>query len=99
MSPTVPPPLQLSGLEPLLIAEDTLFVNVGERTNVTGSRPDSFIGGGEIVGVAVMRSPVLAVSQVSVVAGRGHNTAKPDGARPRCNAPWRSTDDSRRCLW
>ena len=38
MSPTVPPPLQLSGLEPLLIAEDTLFVNVGERTNVTGSK-------------------------------------------------------------
>ncbi|WOP15403.1 methionine synthase [Ottowia sp. SB7-C50] len=38
MTPTVPPPLQLSGLEPLLIAEDTLFVNVGERTNVTGSK-------------------------------------------------------------
>lgn len=28
----------LSGLEPLLIKEDSLFVNVGERTNVTGSR-------------------------------------------------------------
>ncbi len=27
----------LSGLEPLLIKEDNLFVNVGERTNVTGS--------------------------------------------------------------
>ena len=31
-------PLQLSGLEPLVITEDTNFVNVGERTNVTGSR-------------------------------------------------------------
>jgi 5-methyltetrahydrofolate--homocysteine methyltransferase len=28
----------LSGLEPLEIKEDSLFVNVGERTNVTGSR-------------------------------------------------------------
>jgi 5-methyltetrahydrofolate--homocysteine methyltransferase len=30
--------LQLSGLEPLFINEDSVFVNVGERTNVTGSR-------------------------------------------------------------
>jgi 5-methyltetrahydrofolate--homocysteine methyltransferase len=28
----------LSGLEPLLIGEDSLFVNIGERTNVTGSK-------------------------------------------------------------
>lgn len=28
----------LSGLEPLIITENTNFVNVGERTNVTGSR-------------------------------------------------------------
>ena len=28
----------LSGLEPLIIRPDALFVNVGERTNVTGSR-------------------------------------------------------------
>jgi len=31
-------PLQLSGLEPLVITESTNFVNIGERTNVTGSR-------------------------------------------------------------
>lgn len=30
--------LRLSGLEPFNIGDDTLFVNVGERTNVTGSR-------------------------------------------------------------
>ena len=30
--------LQLSGLEPLFINEESIFVNVGERTNVTGSR-------------------------------------------------------------
>ena len=31
-------PLRLSGLEPLVITPETNFVNVGERTNVTGSR-------------------------------------------------------------
>ncbi|MGE5144818.1 MAG: dihydropteroate synthase, partial [Acidobacteriota bacterium] len=31
-------PLRLAGLEPLTIGADALFVNVGERTNVTGSR-------------------------------------------------------------
>jgi 5-methyltetrahydrofolate--homocysteine methyltransferase len=30
--------LRLSGLEPLKVADDALFVNVGERTNVTGSK-------------------------------------------------------------
>src|SRR6476620_1828294 len=30
--------LKLSGLEPLIITPQTNFVNVGERTNVTGSR-------------------------------------------------------------
>ncbi len=32
------PYLALSGLEPLIFREDSNFVNVGERTNVTGSR-------------------------------------------------------------
>ncbi len=32
------PPLMLSGLEPLVITKETNFVNIGERTNVTGSR-------------------------------------------------------------
>lgn len=31
-------PMRLSGLEPLLIDERSLFVNIGERTNVTGSK-------------------------------------------------------------
>jgi len=38
MSEIKTPPLQLSGLEPLLIYEGSNFINVGERTNVTGSR-------------------------------------------------------------
>ncbi len=32
------PPMRLSGLEPLVVNEHTGFVNIGERTNVTGSR-------------------------------------------------------------
>ena len=36
-SPAVQP-MRLSGLEPVLIGTDSLFVNIGERTNVTGSR-------------------------------------------------------------
>ena len=40
--PRKPAPVErrtrLSGLEPLTIGPDSLFVNVGERTNVTGSR-------------------------------------------------------------
>ena len=31
-------PMKLSGLEPVLIGEGALFVNIGERTNVTGSK-------------------------------------------------------------
>src|SRR5947207_13307814 len=32
------PPLKLSGLEPVLVGARSLFVNIGERTNVTGSK-------------------------------------------------------------
>ena len=41
VTPRVPvdlaPAMRLSGLEPLTITDDSLFVNVGERTNITGS--------------------------------------------------------------
>ncbi|MFM8603450.1 MAG: homocysteine S-methyltransferase family protein, partial [Gemmatimonadota bacterium] len=45
--PTPPPVLRLSGLEPLVIGPDSNFVNVGERTNVTGSKKfaDLILGG------------------------------------------------------
>ncbi len=36
--PDLPRVTRLAGLEPLVIDDDALFVNVGERTNVTGSR-------------------------------------------------------------
>ncbi len=35
--PDIPPALRLAGLEPLQIDDHSLFVNIGERTNVTGS--------------------------------------------------------------
>ncbi|MDQ0321970.1 5-methyltetrahydrofolate--homocysteine methyltransferase [Pararhizobium capsulatum DSM 1112] len=35
--PDVPPLMKLSGLEPFTLTKDIPFVNVGERTNVTGS--------------------------------------------------------------
>ena len=35
--PEIEPALRLSGLEPFNVTADSLFVNVGERTNVTGS--------------------------------------------------------------
>ena len=41
VAPRIPQPLspacRLSGLEPLTITRESLFVNVGERTNITGS--------------------------------------------------------------
>jgi 5-methyltetrahydrofolate--homocysteine methyltransferase len=36
--PKLPAKLRLSGLEPLNVGDDSLFVNIGERTNVTGSK-------------------------------------------------------------
>ncbi|MDY0073147.1 MAG: methionine synthase, partial [Thauera sp.] len=36
--PTIEPELRLSGLEAFNVSKDSLFVNVGERTNVTGSK-------------------------------------------------------------
>jgi 5-methyltetrahydrofolate--homocysteine methyltransferase len=36
--PEIPKRLRLSGLEPLVIGPDSNFTNVGERTNVTGSK-------------------------------------------------------------
>ncbi len=45
VAPRVPPRLEpamrLSGLEPFNVGKDSLFVNVGERTNVTGSQAPS----------------------------------------------------------
>jgi 5-methyltetrahydrofolate--homocysteine methyltransferase len=36
--PKIPPSSSYSGLEPLVITPETNFINIGERTNVTGSK-------------------------------------------------------------
>jgi len=64
--PTVPPQTRLSGLEPLTLRPDSLFVNIGERTNVTGSRRFArLIAAGDYeAGLAVARQQVENGAQV-----------------------------------
>ncbi|HEV8613701.1 MAG TPA: homocysteine S-methyltransferase family protein, partial [Gemmatimonadales bacterium] len=64
--PEPPPRLRLSGLEPLTVGPDTLFVNIGERTNVTGSRRFAkLIAEGKYdAGLAVARQQVESGAQM-----------------------------------
>ena len=64
--PTPPRTTRLAGLEPLNIAPDSLFVNVGERTNVTGSpRFARLVRDGDFeTALAVARSQVENGAQV-----------------------------------
>jgi 5-methyltetrahydrofolate--homocysteine methyltransferase len=59
--PASPPPrLRVSGLEPLTIGPESIFVNVGERTNVTGSRKFArlILAGGYDAGLELARQQV-----------------------------------------
>ena len=58
--------MRLAGLEPLVVGDDSLFVNVGERTNVTGSRVFAkLILAGDYAGaVEVARQQVANGAQV-----------------------------------
>ena len=60
------PALRLSGLEPVTVTDETLFVNVGERTNITGSaRFRNLIKAGDYpAALAVARQQVEAGAQV-----------------------------------
>jgi 5-methyltetrahydrofolate--homocysteine methyltransferase len=64
--PTPEPICRLSGLEPLNLGPGHLFVNVGERTNVTGSaRFRNLIKEGDYAaGIAIARQQVEAGAQV-----------------------------------
>ena len=64
--PAPPVRTRLSGLEPLTIGPDSLFVNVGERTNVTGSRRFArLIGEGDYeTAVEVARQQVRGGAQI-----------------------------------
>ncbi len=58
--------LRLSGLEPFNVKDDSLFVNVGERTNVTGSKAFArlVLNGQFAEAVSVARAQVEAGAQV-----------------------------------
>ena len=58
--------MKLSGLEPVSIGQDTLFVNVGERTNVTGSKAFArlILNGQFEEALAVARQPVENGAQI-----------------------------------
>ena len=64
--PTIPAKLRLSGLEPVNIDEESLFVNVGERTNVTGSKAFArlVLAGDYQSGLSVARQQVENGAQV-----------------------------------
>ena len=65
--PAAPPPrCRLSGLEPLSIGPDSIFVNVGERTNVTGSRKFArlVLAGDYDAGLEIARQQVESGAQM-----------------------------------
>ncbi|MFZ3321260.1 MAG: methionine synthase [Usitatibacter sp.] len=64
--PKIAPKLRLAGLEPLNVGDDSLFVNVGERTNVTGSKAFArlVLAGNYTEALAVARQQVENGAQV-----------------------------------
>ena len=65
--PASPPArLRLSGLEPLTIGPDSIFANVGERTNVTGSRKFArlILAGDYEAGLEIARQQVESGAQM-----------------------------------
>ena len=64
--PTIERKLRLSGLEPCNIGEGSLFVNVGERTNVTGSKAFArlILAGDYTAALSVARQQVENGAQV-----------------------------------
>ena len=64
--PEVPQAMRLSGLEPMSVTRDSLLVNVGERTNVTGSARFAklILSGDYETAVAVARDQVDNGAQI-----------------------------------
>ncbi len=63
---TIKPYLRLSGLEPLVVRPESLFINIGERTNVTGSKKFARLirGGNFEEALSVARQQVEGGAQV-----------------------------------
>ncbi|SMC77107.1 methionine synthase [Pedobacter africanus] len=64
--PQIAPYLRLSGLEPVTITPESIFVNIGERTNITGSPKFSklILGGDFEAALAVARQQVEGGAQI-----------------------------------
>ncbi|NQX40405.1 methionine synthase [Pedobacter steynii] len=64
--PEVAPYLRLSGLEPVTVTPESIFVNIGERTNITGSPKFSklILGGDYEAALTVARQQVEGGAQV-----------------------------------
>ncbi|WP_214228968.1 methionine synthase [Pedobacter sp. B4-66] len=64
--PQIEPHLRLSGLEPVTITPESIFVNIGERTNITGSPKFSklILGGDFEAALTVARQQVEGGAQV-----------------------------------
>ncbi len=64
--PTVPPYLRLSGLEAVTVTPESIFVNIGERTNITGSPKFSklILGGDYEAALTVARQQVEGGAQI-----------------------------------
>ena len=64
--PKVAPHLRLSGLEPITITPESIFVNIGERTNITGSPKFSklILGGDYEAALAVALQQVEGGAQI-----------------------------------
>jgi len=64
--PQLEPKCRLSGLEPLTIGPESIFVNVGERTNVTGSRKFArlVLAGDYEAGIEIARQQVESGAQM-----------------------------------
>jgi len=64
--PAIEPYLRLSGLEPVTITPESIFVNVGERTNITGSPKFSklILGGDYEAALAVALQQVEGGAQI-----------------------------------
>ena len=66
MSKRIPDYLRLSGLEPFTLTEEVNFVNIGERTNVTGSRAFAklILNGDYVAALEVARQQVENGAQI-----------------------------------
>ncbi len=70
VAPRVPPPppehLRLSGLEPLTLSSEIPFINVGERTNLTGSPRfrKEILAGNDAAAVAIAAQQVAGGAQL-----------------------------------